>query len=179
MQPQSYAFEVREARVDEAPHLAEFGWRVFDETFREDLNCLYPPEDLATFREEAYRPEVFARWIASPDYGVWLAEADGETLAYAVAGPCSFDHPLADPAHGELKRLYVARPGQGRGVAPVLLKHALDGLAARGRPTVLLSVWSGNRRAQAFYRRQGFEVIAEFQFPVGKTLDDELLMRWG
>jgi ribosomal protein S18 acetylase RimI-like enzyme len=179
MNSEPCAFSVREATVSEAQDLAAFAWRVFDETFREDLGCVYPAHDLAVFRAEAYQPELFARWIASPDYGVWVAEAEGEFLAYAVAGPCSFDHPLADPAHGELKRLYVARQGQGRGVAPVMLRQALDGLAARGRSTVLLSVWSGNHRAQAFYRRQGFQIIAEFKFPVGQTMDDEFLMRWG
>ena len=49
--------------------------------------------------------------------------------------------------------------------------------AARTRLPVLLSVWSQNHRAQAFYLKHGFEKIAEFKFPVGETLDDEFLMR--
>lgn len=172
------AWEIREAAPGDGAALAAFAWRVFTETFLEDLGCDYPEADLAQFHAEAYAPDLFERWIASPDYGVWQVEADGERLAYAVTGPCSFDHPLADPAYGELKRLYVARRGQGRGVAPVLLARALERLTDQGRAPVVLSVWSGNPRAQAFYRKHGFEKIAEFKYPVGETLDDEHLMRW-
>ena len=171
------AFEIREAAPADAKSLCAFAWRVFTETFLEDLGCAYPEADIATFREEAYRSELFARWSRSSDYGVWAAETNGRHIGYAVIGPCSFDHELARPEHGELKRLYVSRDGQGRGVAPALLGCALEGLKARGRMPVFLSVWSGNHRAQAFYAKHGFEKVAEFKFPVGETLDDEFLMR--
>jgi ribosomal protein S18 acetylase RimI-like enzyme len=165
------AFEIREAAPADAESLCAFAWRVFTETFLEDLGCAYPEADIATFREEAYRPDLFARWIASDDYGVWVG--------YAVVSPCSFEHPLARAEYGELKRLYIARSGHGCGVGPAMLALALDRLQARGRTPVLLSVWSGNHRARAFYAKHGFETVAEFQFPVGKTLDDEFLMRRG
>ena len=171
------AFEIREAAPADAESLCAFAWRTFTETFLEDLGCAYPEADIATFREEAYRPELFARWSQSSDYGVWVAETNGRYIGYAVVSPCSFDHELARPEHGELKRLYVSRDGQGRGVAPALLGCALDGLQARGRTPVFLSVWSGNHRAQAFYAKHGFEKVADFKFPVGETLDDEFLMR--
>jgi ribosomal protein S18 acetylase RimI-like enzyme len=171
------AFEIREAASADAESLCAFAWRVFAETFLEDLGCAYPDADIATFREEAYQPELFARWSQSHDYGVWVAEADGLYIGYAVVGPCSFGHELARPEHGELKRLYVSRDAQGRGVAPALLGSALDGLKTRKRTPVFLSVWSGNHRAQAFYAKHGFEKVAEFKFPVGETLDDEFLMR--
>jgi ribosomal protein S18 acetylase RimI-like enzyme len=171
------AFEIREAALAEAESLCAFAWRTFTETFLEDLGCAYPEADIATFREEAYRPELFVRWSQSSDYGVWVAETNGRYVGYAVVSPCSFDHELARPEHGELKRLYVSRDGQGRGVAPALLGCAMDGLTARGRTPVFLSVWSGNLRAQAFYAKHGFEKVADFKFPVGETLDDEFLMR--
>jgi ribosomal protein S18 acetylase RimI-like enzyme len=171
------AFQIREAALSEVESLCSFAWRVFAETFLEDLGCDYPDADIATFREEAYQPDLFARWSQSRDYGVWVAETDGRYIGYAVVSPCSFEHDLARPEHGELKRLYVSRDGQGRGVAPALLGCALDGLKARGRTPVFLSVWSGNHRAQAFYAKHGFEKVGEFKFPVGETLDDEFLMR--
>ena len=173
------AFEIRDAALADADVLCAFAWRVFTETFLEDLGCAYPAPDLEHFREEAYQPELYARWIESPDYGVSIAEAEGRFIGYSVAGPCSFDHPLASPTYGELKRLYIARDGQGRGIAPALLARALGHLDGLGRSPVLLSVWSGNHRAQAFYLKHGFAKVAEFKFPVGDTLDDEHLMRWG
>jgi ribosomal protein S18 acetylase RimI-like enzyme len=175
----SSAFEIRDAAPGDAADLCAFAWRVFTETFVEDLGCAYPPADLEHFRREAYQPELFERWIRSPDYGVAVAEAESGYVGYAVAGPCSFEHDLAKPEFGELKRLYVARDGQGRGIAPALLTRALAHLRAVGRLPVLLSVWSGNLRAQAFYVKHGFAKVGDFKFPVGETLDDEHLMRLG
>jgi ribosomal protein S18 acetylase RimI-like enzyme len=175
----SLAFEIRDATPEDAAELCAFAWRVFTETFVEDLGCAYPPADLEHFRQESYQPELFERWIRSPDYAVAVAEADGRLLGYAVAGPCSFDHALARPEYGELKRLYVGRDGQGRGIAPALLVRALGHLRGLGRTPILLSVWSGNLRAQAFYAKHGFAKVADFKFPVGETFDDEHLMQLG
>jgi ribosomal protein S18 acetylase RimI-like enzyme len=173
------AFQIREARPEDSAALSAFGWRTFTDTFLEDLGCTYPDEDLKAFFDDAYTPETFADWIASPDYGVWVGERGGELVGYAVTGPCSFPHPDATEQAGELKRLYVAREGQGRGLAPALLKAALDRLATQGRAPVWLSVWSGNLRAQAFYAKHGFSKAGEYEFPVGNSRDHEFLFRRG
>lgn len=175
----SHARQIREAVPEDADALSTFGWRTFTETFLEDLGCAYPAADLKAYFEEAYLPAVFAKWIASPDYGVWVAEEDGELAAYAVTGPCSFPHPDARDSAGELKRLYVARPAHGRGLALELMNTALATLEAQGRTPVWLSVWSGNIRAQKFYAKHGFAKVGEYDFPVGETRDHEFLFRRG
>jgi len=38
-------------------------------------------------------------------------------------------------------------------------------------------VWSENLRAQSLYRGYGFEKAGEYSFPVGETLDRELIFR--
>ena len=38
-----------------------------------------------------------------------------------------------------------------------------------------LGVWSGNLRAQRFYRRYGFEKAGEYNYPVGKVVDREFI----
>jgi ribosomal protein S18 acetylase RimI-like enzyme len=170
---------LRRALASDAPILSEFGWRTFRETFLEDLGCTYPPEDLQAFFDDAYRAEVFAGWIGSDAHGVWLAEQDGAVVAYAVTGPCSFEHEAVTPGAAELKRLYVSREGQGKGVAPRLMDEVLAWMSERSHAPVWLSVWSGNHRAQAFYRKWGFEKAGEYEFPVGNSRDHEFLFRRG
>jgi len=44
-----------------------------------------------------------------------------------------------------------------------------------GADEVQLSVWSGNHGAQRFYRRYGFEHVADIEFWVGEQCDEEFL----
>ena len=39
--------------------------------------------------------------------------------------------------------------------------------------------WSGNRKAQKLYEAYGFEKAGEYQYPVGRWLDDEFILRRG
>jgi ribosomal protein S18 acetylase RimI-like enzyme len=58
-------------------------------------------------------------------------------------------------------RIYVRAGWQERGVGGALMKAALAHPRVAPGATVFLDVWEDNHRAQAFYRRHGFE-------PVGK-----------
>jgi diamine N-acetyltransferase len=58
-----------------------------------------------------------------------------------------------------------------------LLDTALDWLASGGRTPLYVGVWSGNLGAQRLYGRYGFTKVGEHGFPVGGTLDRELILR--
>jgi ribosomal protein S18 acetylase RimI-like enzyme len=79
------------------------------------------------------------------------------------------------PACGEIKRLYVRQETQGSGLGSRLLTLALDWLAAPGR-RLWIGVWSQNHGAQRLYARHGFRRVGAYQFPVGRTLDDEFIL---
>jgi ribosomal protein S18 acetylase RimI-like enzyme len=59
------------------------------------------------------------------------------------------------------------------------MERALAWTKAAKAPALHLGVWAGNERALAFYRKFGFEVVGSYHFKVGKTLDDERIMRLG
>lgn len=42
-----------------------------------------------------------------------------------------------------------------------------------------VGVWSGNLKAQKLYAAHGFEKAGEYQYPVGRWLDDEFILRRG
>jgi ribosomal protein S18 acetylase RimI-like enzyme len=77
----------------------------------------------------------------------------------------------------ELSKIYVHPDHLGSGVAGSLIRAALDtapGLAP-GAP-----VWLGtngeNLRAQAFYRKHGFDVVGRRTYDVGGVLHDDVVM---
>lgn len=166
---------IRRAGPDDAEALAAIGRATFTETFAH----LYPPEDLAAFLAEAHGLARARADLADPAKAVWLAEAGGEVVGYAVAGPCHLPHPDVTPACGELERIYLLASHQGGGAGTRLLEAALDWLEQDGPRPLWIGVWSENHGAQRLYARRGFEKVGTYEFVVGQTRDHEFILRRG
>ena len=163
---------VRAATPADAQRLTELGRETFAATF----GHLYPPEDLAAFQAESHTPERYAAWAEDPDYGLWIAEHEGQAIGYTLAGPCHLPHPEVTTGCGELWRIYVRPETQGSGLGGRMITIALDWLSRPGR-TLWIGVWSGNEGAQKLYGRHGFSKAGEYEFPVGRVRDREFILR--
>jgi ribosomal protein S18 acetylase RimI-like enzyme len=161
----------RDAGVADAEALAAFAALTFTETF----GHLYPPEDLAAFVAAKYRPHVIAAEIADPETRYALALRDGGIVGYCKMGAVDMDVDAADAL--ELHRLYVDAWTKGAGVAQTLMDDALAWARGKGAKVMYLSVWENNARAQAFYKRYGFEHVGEHKFMVGRVADRDLIWR--
>jgi len=165
---------LREASPEDVGRLAELGVETFVETF----GHLYANEDLRTFLSEARSPAVYAALVAGPDILVALAEEhDRGAVGYVVAGPCKLPVPDLEPGAGEVRELYLLASHQGRGLGSRLLETALDWLDRQGRAPLYVGVWSENLGAQRLYGRYGFEKVGEYDFPVGRQLDREFILK--
>lgn len=76
---------------------------------------------------------------------------------------------------GYVRWLAVAPAARGQGVGVALLRHAEERIFRRG-PNVFLTVSHFNRRAQAFYRRQGYARVGALPDYVVPGIT-EILMR--
>ena len=128
---------IRRAGPSDGAALSELGLETFRETFIQDHAIPYPEADLAEFLPSAYGLAATTGLIADPGHAVWIAEADGRAVGYAVAGPCALPYAEARPEHGELKRLYVRRAHRGGGLGGALMALALDWLERRRPPPAL------------------------------------------
>ncbi len=170
---------IRPARPDDAEPLAALGRQTFIDTFVNGFAIPYPANDLSTFLDASFSPDTITQKLAEPGAAWWVAERDGDLLAFANAGPNGLPHPDAHPTDMELRRLYVARTAQGLGLGTRLLTLSLDWMQARGAGPLWIGVWSGNLKAQKLYAAHGFEMVGEYQYPVGAWLDDEFILRRG
>lgn len=161
----------RDASAVDAEALAAFAERSFTETF----GHLYPPEDLTSYVEAKYRPHVVAAEIAEPDTRYRLALRDGAIIGYCKMGVVDMEVDATDAL--ELHRLYVDSSAKGAGVAQALMDEALAWARGKGATLMYLSVWENNARAQAFYRRYGFEHVGEHRFMVGRVADRDFIWR--
>jgi diamine N-acetyltransferase len=164
---------IRRAGPADANALAAIGARTFVETF----GHLYPKRDLDAYLAKAYSLEAARAELADPKCAVWLVEASGETVGFALAGPCGLPHPGVTQACGELKRIYLIKSAQNGGLGGRLFAETLAWLQAAGPRAVWIGVWSQNHGAQRFYARHNFERVGEYGFPVGETIDREFILR--
>ena len=125
----------------------------------------YTPDDL---------PAISALWVAAwqvtlpaIDFAAraaWLEQHLPTLIANGTLVLCAVDaadapHGFAtlDPATGDMDQLAVAPAAFGQGIAGALLTE----IKRRAPGRVRLTVNQDNPRAVAFYRREGFTIVAE------------------
>ena len=134
---------IREARPEDAARLGA----VHVQCWRESYSHLLSQQLLDSIRPE----DRASRWeqiIASPNDQQWVAEVDGEIVGFAGTGPARDDDA---PRELELYAIYVLTAHHGSGAGQALLDAAI------GTEPSFLWIATDNPRAEAFYRRNGFE----------------------
>ena len=180
---------IRRAGPADAGALARFAARTFRETYA-------PPHgDGAASEVDAYVAAHFAPAhqaveLADPALCTLLADVGGAIVGYAQvrvgATPAGADDfaplpgadgpPLLPLATAELARLYVDRAWHGAGLATILFDAARHEAAAWGAGALWFSVYQGNARALAFYRKRGARAVAAATFRMGRELQHDWLL---
>jgi len=141
------ALAVRPATVGDVPAMA----RVHVQSWRETYRGLMPDSVLDDPHLVGAREQFWAAALTDPRYAqnrAAVAELDGELIGVAMSGPVL----EAGPGQRQLYVLYVLSSAFGSGAGPALLDAVLD-----AEESAMLWVADPNPRAQAFYRRHGFE----------------------
>lgn len=167
---------VRQAGAGDAAALSLVGAATFLETYA----SLLPVADILSHTARQHAREVYARWLADPACGCWIAEhaAGSAPVGYLIATPP--DLPLADVTDEdwEIRRIYLLHRFQGAGLGRQLMHEVQAAARAAGKRRLLLGVYSRNEAALAFYVRQGFTQAGTRTFRVGASdYHDYILQR--
>ena len=165
--------EIRAAVESDASALA----RLAEETFRATFAASNPAENMQRHCESSYGESIQLAEIRDPNLETWLAEDGGRLVAYAQLRRGAVPAAVVAQRPVEILRFYVRAEAHGKGVAQVLMTHALGRATQCGADVVWLGVWEHNPRAIAFYRKWGFEVVGEHVFMMGDDPQRDLLMR--
>jgi ribosomal protein S18 acetylase RimI-like enzyme len=170
---------VRRAVPDDADALAALAAITFP------LAC--PPgstrESQEAFIAQVLSPERFAEYLDDPARTLLVAHDDAlpQPVGYTMlveGRPSDEDVRAAVRRHPtvELSKCYVLPGHHGQGVATALMAATLDAARRTGAAGVWLGVNQQNLRAQAFYRRAGFEIVGTKRFLVGDRLEDDFVL---
>ncbi|WP_066582268.1 GNAT family N-acetyltransferase [Cellulomonas timonensis] len=147
-------------------------------------------ESQQAFIRDVLSAERFAVYVSDPARVVLVArEADAAGHALGTSEPVGYTM-LVDGEPGdadvraaitlrptiELSKCYVLPGHHGQGVASELMAASLQAGRERGAVGMWLGVNQLNARAQAFYRRHGFERVGVKRFQVGDRLEDDFVL---
>ena len=164
---------IRVADENDNRLLADLVRKTFLDTFGADNT----PENMAAYLAASFAPEIQAAELSDPDTTFLIAEVGGEAAGFARLrqGGNGFNSSAFCPF--EIVRFYSRQEWIGRGVGSALMQTCLELAKTLGCDLLWLDVWEHNPRAQAFYRKWGFERVGSQAFRLGDELQTDWIMQ--
>ena len=159
----SDSVQIRVGVEADAPALAAFAARTFEETFGPHNR----PEDLHLHLQKAFGIRQQTQELLNPNMVTLLAYYDAMLVAFAQVQRQEPPPGILIDSTVELHRFYVDRPAHGKGVARRLMLAVHTAARAFDGQNLWLGVWERNPRAIAFYKKVGFVDRGRHDFLVG------------
>ena len=163
--------EIKPAQSEDAVLLSKFAERTFRETFERDNSA----ENMALYISETFSPDKQLAEILDPNRRIVFATSGNELIGFYHLLVGKPDDAIRGPHPIELLRLYIDSQFHGKGLAHRLLGEAIDRSKQERFETIWLGVWEKNYRAQAFYKKWGFEEVGSHIFRVGTDPQRDLV----
>ncbi len=158
---------IRQIGVKDVAALAVLARKTFYDTFTGTCT----EADMQSFLDQNYNEEQLGKELQDVETRCFFAEADGKPVAYLHFKEDYSNFPEIKKWKAlELKRIYVLKEFQGKGIAQMMMDFLLDFATEKKYEVVWLGVWEHNERAQKFYAKYGFANSGyTHDFPVGNT----------
>lgn len=158
---------IRRIMIDDVSALSDIARQTFFDTFTGTCTR----DDMDAFLDEYYNEEQLGKALADKETFCFFAEAGGMPVAYLHFKEDYTNFPAEREWKAlELKRIYVLKEYQGKGIAQKLMDHILHFAVEHEYEMVWLGVWEHNLRAQRFYEKYGFKNSGfTHDFPIGNT----------
>lgn len=164
---------IRPCSPEDAEALSLVAQATFLQTYADEL----PLEDMLEYCRTRNGVDLHRDWLARPDHRFWIAElASTRTpVGFSMLAPPDLGIDT-EPGDVELRRIYLLHRFHGGGTGARLLNVALRSARDAGHARLLLSVFTKNPSAIAFYARQGFTQAGVRKFRVGSNDYDDLVL---
>ncbi|MEO6720757.1 MAG: GNAT family N-acetyltransferase [Ferruginibacter sp.] len=157
----------RRATLKDAETLSEISKLTFYDTFTGTCT----EEDMQSFLESTFNLQLVRDELSNENDKFYLAFLDGKAVGYIrFMEDYTYFPYMRQWKSLELKRIYVDKAFQGKGVAQILLNIILEFAKENNYEAIYLGVWEHNTRAQKFYEKMGFVNSGHtHDFPIGNT----------
>jgi ribosomal protein S18 acetylase RimI-like enzyme len=162
---------IRTAGPVDADLLVELGRSSFYEAFEEET----APEDMAEHLRSAFKIEDIKEQLNNNKSLFIIIEIGSLAAGYAYLHPENPPDCVRGPDPIQLVRFYLRKDYYGRNVGNTLMKACLETALSKGFQSVWLSTWELNHRANAFYKKWGFDIVGEAKFKVGSDVQNDFI----
>ncbi|MCU1289060.1 MAG: spermidine/spermine N(1)-acetyltransferase [Acidobacteria bacterium] len=164
---------IRHANIYDKNIICALGVTTFYEAYFEQDDS----HDLANYVTESFSAARIEAELKDANSTFFVAELDGKAAGYAKLRENSEAECLSNENAVELQRIYVLERAKGRGIGARLLNRCAETARAKGYETIWLGVWEKNAAAIRFYEKSGFVKVGEVQFPYGKSVGTNHVMK--
>ncbi|RYC53413.1 GNAT family N-acetyltransferase [Flagellimonas olearia] len=156
--------KISRATEADATSIALLGRFTFTETFG---HLFRDKNDLMEYYERTFAVEKLANSLKKGSNAYWLAHIDQLPVGYAKLKLHS-PSPFIDSRNVcQLQKIYVLKDFLSQKVGLALQTEVLDKAQSDGFEHIWLSVLKENKRAIAFYEKNGFEFLGSHSFQIG------------
>lgn len=163
---------IRIAEKNDVSALAQLAVETYTDAFGDSMAA----SDLAAYLETNFSDSRIEAFIVEDV--VLVAEFEGRMVGFVHFGDINMPVETTADKSKELRKLYVHRDFQNKGIGSALMDAALEHPLLQAAEYVYLDVWEQNAGAQRLYQRYGFEVIGRRRFvlPSGAEADFDYIM---
>ena len=168
------SLSIQRVGLDEVGILSAMAKQTFYDTFTGTCT----EEDMHNFLNKYFSIEALREEIKMEDDFCYIARVNDIPAGYLRFKEDYSGLPLMKKWKAlELKRIYILKEFQGKGVAQALIDFFHDYANKHQYEAVWLGVWEHNYRAQKFYAKYGFENSGHtHDFPIGNTPQTDIWM---
>lgn len=165
--------EIKRIDAEDVILLQQVARQTFSETFS-DSNS---DENMQKYSDENFSVEKLISELNHPDSWFFLAIEDNHVLGYLKINKDSAQTELNDSKAVEIERIYVLKEWLGKKVGQLLFEKAIEIAQQENSGYVWLGVWEENKRAIAFYMKNGFVVFDKHIFRLGNDEQTDWMMK--
>ena len=169
----TFNISVRKALPEDLDLLIKLGTRCFYEAF----NDVTAPDDMEAYLSSTFQKAAIENQLMDKRSLIFIADVGTDPAGYVYAHPAATPQCVSDKAAVKLERLYLRKRFYGRAVGDALMQISIEESRFRGYHSVWLSSWELNDRANAFYKKWGFEVVGNQKFTVGSDIQSDFILR--
>ena len=155
---------------------AELIATVSRETFYDTYAAENTEANMAKFLEEQFSKTMLIEEVGAIGNSFFLAYIDGVLAGYLKLKEAIHPQIVGSTAI-EISRIYVFKPFIGKAVGKALMQTAVNFARSHQKDWIWLIAWKENKRALAFYQKNGFEIFAESIFVLGDDHQNDWFLK--